>query len=251
VGEAPLMGRLFDKIRATAQRAPDPGHAGVSDSKETAAIRVFLAIESRLMREMLARLLRRQGDLEVDGWRCPRESSAEEIAKKECDVVLADFVEREWLKGVREQGLERKVEVVVIGMEAEAEQFLEAVRGGVKGYLLKEASGNDVLAAVRAAARGEASCPARLCAVLFQAVAQMEQEKAAKRREPGAGLTLHQQKLMRLVARGMTNKEIAAELHLSEFTVKNHMRRLLKQLDAENRNEAVEAARQRGYELSL
>ena len=56
---------------------------------------------------------------------------------------------------------------------------------------------------------------------------------------------------MKLVAKGMTNKEIAEELHLSEFTVKNHMSRILKQLDAENRSEAVDAVRECGYEMSL
>jgi DNA-binding NarL/FixJ family response regulator len=56
---------------------------------------------------------------------------------------------------------------------------------------------------------------------------------------------------MKLVAKGLTNKEIAEELHLSEYTVKNHMSRILKQLDAENRSEAVETVRECGYEVSL
>jgi DNA-binding NarL/FixJ family response regulator len=56
---------------------------------------------------------------------------------------------------------------------------------------------------------------------------------------------------MKLVTKGLTNKEIAEELHVSEFTVKNHMSRILKQLDAGNRGEAVEAMRECGYEMSL
>ena len=58
-------------------------------------------------------------------------------------------------------------------------------------------------------------------------------------------------KLMKLVAKGLTNKEIAEELHLSVYTVKNHMSRILKQLDAVDRSEAVKTVRECGYEMSL
>jgi two-component system NarL family response regulator len=121
----------------------------------------------------------------------------------------------------------------------------------VTGYLLKDASAADVTAAVRAVARGEASCPQQMCTLLFQTVAQMERNKQVKKSTDKMGLTLRQQKLMKLVAKGLTNKEIAEELHLSEYTVKNHMSRILKQLDAENRSEAVETVRECGYEVSL
>jgi len=78
--------------------------------------------------------------------------------------------------------------------------------------------------------------------MLFQAVARLHDDSLAK-----AGLTLRQQRLMRLVAKGLTNKEIAEELRLSEFTVKNHMSRILKQLDARNRSQAAEVVRACGY----
>jgi two-component system NarL family response regulator len=136
-------------------------------------------------------------------------------------------------------------------MDAEGAPLLEAVRCGVAGYPLKDASAADVAAAVRAVARGEASCPPQVCTLLFQTVAQMERNRQVKKPTGKMGLTLRQQKLMKLVAKGLTNKEIAEELHLSEYTVKNHMSRILKQLDAENRSEAVETARECGYEMSL
>jgi DNA-binding NarL/FixJ family response regulator len=63
-------------------------------------------------------------------------------------------------------------------------------------------------------------------------------------------LTLRQQHLVGLVARGLTNKEIAAQLNISEYTVKNHVRRIMKQVDAESRSQAVEAIRLHGYELN-
>jgi len=63
-------------------------------------------------------------------------------------------------------------------------------------------------------------------------------------------LTLRQQQLVALVAKGLTNKEIAFRLHLSEFTVRNHVHRILRQLDAETRSEAVSVARASGYTIS-
>jgi len=63
-------------------------------------------------------------------------------------------------------------------------------------------------------------------------------------------LTLRQQQLVSLVAKGLTNKEIASQLNLSEFTVRNHIHRILKQVDAESRSQAVEAIRSHGYSLS-
>jgi len=63
-------------------------------------------------------------------------------------------------------------------------------------------------------------------------------------------LTLRQQQLVSLVAKGLTNKEIAARLNLSEYTVRNHIHRILKQVDAESRSEAVETIRAFGYTIS-
>ena len=249
------MERLIGKTRTSpAQpREEAPDGKGETGPKRIGTTRVLLAIESRLMRDMLARLLRRHDDLEMLGWSGSGEIPAAEVAKRGCNLVVTDCVDREWIENCRQHlaGPEQSLHFVAIGMEPEAETFLEVVRCGVRGYLLKAASGAEVLEAVRTVARGEASCPPQLCTVLFQTVAQMEGKPAPKKRNKGPGLTLHQQKLMRLVARGMTNKEIAGELHLSEYTVKNHMARILKQLDAENRSDAVEVVREYGYAMSV
>jgi RNA polymerase sigma factor (sigma-70 family) len=232
------------------------GPSGAEENAESARvlkIRVFLVIENRLLRDVLARLLRRQADVELSGKSGSGETNPGEVAKSGSDVALLDFLDPEWIAVVRKQSEEkgRAIKTVVIGMDMEREQFLQAVRCGVTGYLLKDVSAADVTAALRAVAHGEASCPPQMCATLFQTVAQMEQNRQVKKATDKMGLTLRQQKLMKLVAKGMTNKEIAEELHLSEYTVKNHMSRILKQLDAENRSEAAETARECGYAMSL
>jgi len=78
----------------------------------------------------------------------------------------------------------------------------------------------------------------------------MVDEIPVKRSARRPDLTLRQQQLMALVAKSLTNKEIASQLNLSEFTVRNHIHRILKQVDAGNRSEAMETIRAYGYSIS-
>ena len=100
------------------------------------------------------------------------------------------------------------------------------------------------MAAIRTAVCGRADCR-RKCAPRFSVVAQIRKDGLTQELRH---LTLRQQRLMRLVAHGLTNKEIAEELRLSEFTVRNHMSRILKRLGARSRDEAAEAVRACDYD---
>lgn len=137
--------------------------------------------------------------------------------------------------------------LILVGMEEEEDQFLFAVRSGVSGFLLNDASAGEIVAAVRCVARGEAVCPPRLCHALIRFVARTSVEPPAIKPKIGHGLTIRQQQLVSLVAKGLTNKEIASQLNLSEFTIKNHIHRIMKQVEAETRHEAVEAVRASGF----
>jgi DNA-binding NarL/FixJ family response regulator len=123
------------------------------------------------------------------------------------------------------------------------------VRRGVTGFLLKEASVSEVLAAVRSTFGGAAVCPAELCGHLFQHIRQSAKRRPARKMIKRPDLTFRQQQLVCLVAKGLTNKEIASRLNISEHTVKNHLRRIMN-VDAENRSQAVEAIRSHGYSLN-
>jgi len=116
--------------------------------------------------------------------------------------------------------------------------------------LLQDASASDVVSAVRAVSRGEAVCPPQLCSVLFRFVAQTPREMPLRTTTSKPDLTLRQQQLVTLVAKGLTNKEIASHLNLSQFTVRNHIHRILKQVDAGSRSEAVETIRAHGYSIN-
>jgi len=140
--------------------------------------------------------------------------------------------------------------MIFIGMECNERQFMAAVRSGASGYLLKDVSAADVVAAVRSVSQGEAVCPPALSSTLFRFAAQAALETTVDGVAARPDLTLRQQQLVSLVARGLTNKEIARHLNLSEFTVRNHIHRILKQVDAESRSEAVENLRLFGYSIS-
>jgi len=207
-------------------------------------IRVFLAIENRLLREALDRLCRKRSDLSVVGQAGNGSSFVQELLDSQCQVLLLDFLNSALLNSLfvaNERG-SCEFKIVLIGMENDPLQFLSAVRAGVRGYLLKDASASDVIAAVRATFDQQAICPPRLCASLFECVAHTQPQRAVNR-QPGPKLTLRQRQIVDLVAKGLTNKEIASQLNLSEFTVRNHIHRILQQADAASRHEAVRAVR--------
>jgi DNA-binding NarL/FixJ family response regulator len=166
--------------------------------------------------------------------------------------MVLDFLDIAWLAtnlGLKPGGLAAP-RLLLIGMSNEPQQFLAAVREGVTAYLLKEASINEVIEAVHSTFRGEAVCPPELCSFLFHHVAQMARSKSAPPFGERPNLTLRQRKLIALVAQGLTNKEIAARLNLSEYTIKNHLSRIMKQVDADSRGDAVQAILSHGYSLN-
>ena len=215
-----------------------------------APTQVLLLIENRLVRETLVRLFSKLPDLLVMGQGgATVEADALDAA---CDIVVADDLQTAVVVGTRCLAAPRlgAKGVVLIGMEENEALFLKAIRAGVSAYLLSDASAADVIGAVRAAARGEAVCPPRLCLSLFRRVACAAPELAVTPKPRSArGLTVRQIQLISLIAKGLTNKEIASQLNLSEFTVKNHVHRIMKQVEAENRRGAVEAVRALGYAL--
>jgi DNA-binding NarL/FixJ family response regulator len=222
----------------------------VSETGPETLIRVLLLIENRLLREALGRIFRKRPDFLVVGSHGHEECSQQTLSETESDVLVLDFLDATWLPvNLRTKAGNRpQPKFLLIDMSNNPEQFLEAVRGGVTGFLLKDASVSDVVAAVRSTFGGAAVCPAELCGHLFQHIQQSA--KASSRpvvKRPD--LTLRQQHLLGLVARGLTNKEIAVRLNISEHTVKNHVRRIMKQVDAGSRSQAVEAIRSHGYRL--
>ena len=213
---------------------------------------VYLVAEHRLLRETLARLLRKRADICVVGESRHCDSTSENIIASNCQVLLLDSLTTPHATMLLDELFEKapKIKIILFGMDEEPQNFLKAVRLGISGYMVKDASAAEIIAAVRAVAQGEAVCPPKLCMALFQhASREFRKQPVIVDREAKIkfGLTHRQSQLVALVARGLTNKEIAANLNLSEFTVKNHLRRIMKQVDVDSRHEAVDVIRASGF----
>jgi DNA-binding NarL/FixJ family response regulator len=173
------------------------------------------------------------------------------LSTTKCDVLLLDSLTAvyatELINELKVPNSSRRV--VLFGMDGDDETFFKAVRLGVKGYLLKDASSAEIIAAIHNVSAGKGVCPPSLCLTLFQCVAREFRERAGIRVSLSSqknGLTFRQRELIGLIAKGLTNKEIAGILSLSEFTVKNRVYRIMRHVEAESRQEAVEAARAKG-----
>jgi len=215
-------------------------------------IRVFLVVENRLLREALVRLFQKLNDFTVVGQNTPTEVKACEVFLAGGNILVLDSLPSIADENFMNELSEARPEVksILFGMDDEEGCFLNAVREGVSGYLLKEASSSEIVSAVRSVARGEAVCPSRLCMSLFNEMhRECRQRRGLADDEAGlkAGLTFRQRQLISLIAKGMSNKQIASSLNLSEYTVKNHVYRIMKQVEAETRQDAVDLVRARGF----
>jgi len=214
-------------------------------------VSVFLATETRLLRDTLARLLRKQSGIHVAGVVANTENISGQVLESECDMVLTDFSPASGnilpLRNLHQENLQLKI--MLIGMEDDPEIFLKAIYLGARGYVLKDASALEIVAAIRQVGRGEAVCPPNLCMALIEHIWSEVQRNLQFRglAKPSSGRLTHRQvQLMNLVADGLSNKEIATSLNLSQFTVKNHLRRVMRQVEATNRYDAVELIRASG-----
>jgi DNA-binding NarL/FixJ family response regulator len=207
--------------------------------------------ENRLLRETLVRLLQKRAGITIAGESRSFETASEQIVTSHCDVLLLDSPAAAQaaalIQGLCEEAPE--IKTVLFGMDENTDSFLKAVQLGVRGYLLKDASSAEIVSAVRGVADGEAVCPPKLCLALFHCVKQECQHKPEMADQfafAKFGLTYRQRQLITLVARGLTTKEIAAKLNLSQYTVKNHMYRIMKQMAVRSRYEVVDMVRASG-----
>jgi DNA-binding NarL/FixJ family response regulator len=209
------------------------------------AVAVFLLAENRLLREALVRLLSKKENIRLVGSGSNSSQALSQILAAQPDVVVLDSVSKALsYGGIFRQLRHAKadIKVVMIGMEADEAVFLRMLREGVLGYVLTDASANEVWRAIRCVAAGEAVCPPSLSVSLFRFVAN------AEFRLPGLGLQKNQdfsprqRQLAQLIRQGFSNKELAAQLNLSEQTVKNHVHRMLRKVGAPDRATMAEMA---------
>jgi len=209
-------------------------------------LNIFLLAQNRLLLEALARILRKRPEFNVALAASYTPETPGMVAESDCEVLLIDSSVTDvfGFQLVQETAAAaERTKILMIGMEAEEGAFLKAVSAGAAGYVLKDASAMDVVTAIRAISRDEAVCPPNLCLALFRYVAGARTALPNMRVKSQLGLTRRQQQLVPLLAQGLTNKEIAVQLNLSEQTVKNHIHRMLQRVGADDRLSVVEMVR--------
>jgi DNA-binding NarL/FixJ family response regulator len=217
----------------------------MSDNSRSA---VFLLTQNRLIREALSRILSNKNDIEVVGSCALSSETLQEILTASPDVLVIDSFSSTHadLDFVREvQHSLPDLRLVLIGMDSDGQHLLRAIREGAMGYVIKDASALEVVAAIRTVAAGGAVCSSELCAFLFRFAARQNQMPSFHARS-NLGLTNREQQLVGLISRGMTNKEIGTQLQLAENTVRNHIHRMLRKLGATHRLAIVDICRMEG-----
>jgi two-component system response regulator DevR len=212
-------------------------------------IDVLLLAENRLVREALTRALNKKGDIRVTASTSFSLQELKSATGARPHVLLMDsdiFADSEAQTIEEAQRALPGLQVVMLGMDADKEAFLNAVRCGAAGYLLKDASATEIADAVRSVVKGEAVCPPKLCRVLFSYIAQQSKQLPGFFGKLQFGLTIREQQLIAMMGQGLRNKEIASALNLSDQTVKHHVPHLLHKLGASDRVAAVEVCRLHG-----
>jgi DNA-binding NarL/FixJ family response regulator len=210
---------------------------------------VFIVAENRLLRDLLCELVAAHPAFTLRGIGVAADSHFTAKIAEAGDAMGLFFLSN---LSTPEQFVDQieplrsacpRLRIVLVGMPQDPRLFLAAVASGVAAYVLDDDSTDELLAAVEAVARGEVACPRQLLPVLFRSIAGRHAIAHGPIDSNPFGLSRRESDLLPLVARGWTNKQIAVELHLSEQTVKNHLRRMLRKVGAANRMAMVERCR--------
>ena len=201
-------------------------------------VSVFLLADNRLLREALVRILAKKVEINVVGATGFAPLIFDQLTASKPDVILFDSLNLAF-QGPRLVATFRKIlpsaRIVMIGMERDENIFFHAVREGVVGYVLKDACAVEIVSVIRAVASGEAVCPPCFSQALFRNVAQnLAMTPEINPTQPGS-LSRREQQIVGLVRFGLTNKEIATRLNLSERTVKNHVHRIFRKIGVHDR----------------
>jgi DNA-binding NarL/FixJ family response regulator len=213
----------------------------VTSGEAGARLRVVIADDQASVREGLVLLLGGLPGIEVVGAAADGEQALELVAKHKPDAILLDL-HMPVLDGIgatRRLAAEHpEVAVVVLTTFADDSSVLDALHAGARSYLTKDADHTEIAKALQAAAGGLSVFDPRVHATLLAATA------ASARPDPGSapppdGLTDREAEILGLIARGMTNPEIAAQLFLSNHTIKTHISRIFAKTGSRDRAAAI------------
>ncbi|NMB01626.1 MAG: response regulator transcription factor [Firmicutes bacterium] len=220
-------------------------------------IKVLIVDDHPLLRQGLSTLLELEGGINVVGQASNGPEALRLAAELQPDVILLD-INMPGMNGIEVAKTVRKrhpeVAILVLTIHDNESYVNEMIRSGAKGYLLKDAEPSQVVQAIKQVYSGESVYPPDLLEHVMERYHELEVQygrlqTAATLSE--LSLTSRELEILRYIVEGMSNKEIANTLFISEKTVKNHITSLLRKLDVEDRTQAAVFAVSQGFFLHL
>ncbi|MDQ4124454.1 MAG: response regulator transcription factor [Actinomycetota bacterium] len=206
------------------------------------AIRVLIVDDHALFRRGLQMVLEGEADIDVVGEASDGHEAIERAEATTPDVVLMDvrMPKRSGIEATRTiKDTLPSTKILMLTISDEEADLYEAIKAGASGYLLKEISIEEVASAVRQVQAGQSLISPSMASKLLNEFAAMVKRRDERTQVPGPRLTERELEVLKLVAKGMNNRDIGSELFISENTVKNHVRNILEKLHLHSRMEAV------------
>lgn len=216
--------------------------------QDMAEIKLIIAEDEPVARKAMARLFDLETDIEVVGEAENGEVAVELARRMLPDVILMD-IRMPKLDGIKATQIIKQempnVAIVILTIYDDDQNVFQAIKAGAMGYILKDSPIDDAMNAVRAAHRGEGIMHPTIAARMMKEFARLHNERSADL-EKFADLTDREREVLKLIAHGKRNSEIAENLFISEKTVKNHVSNILFKLQANDRTEAALYATKHG-----
>lgn len=207
-------------------------------------IRILLVDDHQLVRQGIASLLRTQPDLEVVGEAASGQEAVEKARELMPDVILMD-IQMPGGDGITATEMP-STKVLMLTVSEDNQDLFQAIKHGAQGYLLKNLPAERLFDSIREVYRGYAPISSRVAGRILSEVASAPEPPAGAPRQGLAALTAREREVLHLVGKGLTNREIARALYITENTVKIHLRNILEKLHLQNRVQAATYAQREG-----